>query len=403
MPFYYLGIFLIICFFALMESVGIDKRIKNLGLITSLSLMFITSAFRYETGVDWIVYLDMLEKIAPISAITTNVGRMKIFQQPDLGYDILTSIIKELGGGIQLVFFIMSAISSYFLYKSLRIYSRYPAITLVVYFCLIFFTLDMSGMRQGVALTIFLYATQFIEKKNFGKYLFFVVLATLFHWSSVLLIPLYPLVRKSYSTVFILFLVLISLIVFFLHIKWLSSVIIFILPYFTANAKLIEKMVVYTSDKSFTGGWDLNFTILFNVFSSLIILLLLLWRRRELETRFFYFRIFFNIYFFQLVLYFSISELSEIAERLRLFFLIANVILIPYLLLLFDRRIQRGLFTCFILIYSFINCRAYILERPATIAHHPYQNYVVYKTLGLESSGYRRLKEHYRIFAKNNR
>jgi len=338
-----------------------------------------------------------------ITAITTNIGAAKIFVQPDMGYDILTATIKYLGGGIQIVFFLMSTISFFFLFKAIKLYAALPSTTLLIYFSFIFFILDMSGMRQAVAVAICLYSVHFITDKKFNMYVLCVFLATLFHWSSILLLPLYWILGKRYNVFLVLSTVLISLTLFLLHVKWLSSVIIFLLPYLTANAKLIEKMVIYTSDKSFAGGWETNVTVLFNVFSSLVLLIILMWKKKVLGQKFRYFQVFFNLYFFQLVLYFSISELSEIAERLRLFFLVSNVILLPYLIVTITERRMKALMALCIILYCFANCRAYVLDRPATIAYHPYQNYLIYKGAGLESTGYIRLKEHYREFAKNNR
>ena len=50
----------------------------------------------------------------------------------------------------------------------------------------------MNALRQFTAMAIFLYASLFIYEKKFFKYIFYILLATMFHTSAILLIILYP-------------------------------------------------------------------------------------------------------------------------------------------------------------------------------------------------------------------
>ena len=55
----------------------------------------------------------------------------------------------------------------------------------------------MNLIRQTIAMCIWIYALNFIEKKNFWWYFFWCVIAIGFHTSAILLIPLYPILRNG--------------------------------------------------------------------------------------------------------------------------------------------------------------------------------------------------------------
>lgn len=55
----------------------------------------------------------------------------------------------------------------------------------------------MNGIRQALALCIWIYALKFIEQKKFWQYLFWCVISMGFHTSAMILIVLYPILRNG--------------------------------------------------------------------------------------------------------------------------------------------------------------------------------------------------------------
>lgn len=66
--------------------------------------------------------------------------------------------------------------------------------SLWIYICLFEYQYAFTRIRQGIAISFILLSIQFIKKRDFKKYLMFVLLATLFHRSAIFLLFLYPLV-----------------------------------------------------------------------------------------------------------------------------------------------------------------------------------------------------------------
>ena len=82
-------------------------------------------------------------------------------------------------------------------------------------------------------------------------------------------------------------------------------------------------------------------------------------------------------------------EISDFGVRFGLYFTIGLIICLPYINDFF-KKTSRVFIVCFIIFYSFINIRPYILEHRSVITYNPYQNYAIYKIFGLKSTGIHR-------------
>lgn len=74
--------------------------------------------------------------------------------------------------------------------------SPIPILSIILYILSYFWLHEYIQIRAGVATGIFLLATKDLSEGNTRKYFIKTFLAIMFHWSSIVLIPLYFLVRK---------------------------------------------------------------------------------------------------------------------------------------------------------------------------------------------------------------
>ncbi|WDF59113.1 EpsG family protein [Flavobacterium sp. KACC 22758] len=389
---FYLIIFLIIALFSILEVLNFDKQIsRSFSIIIILILLFI-AGLRYETGVDWRVYESMFETTVPINEITNSLGRELIFSSPDYGYCLLISLIKYFGGSIQTVFFIVSLLTYFFLYKAIVFFSNGKAISLLVYFAVLFFVLDMSGMRQSLALSIFFYSIKYVYSKNRFKFVFLVLFAGSFHWSAYLLLFMYFIIRRTFSSKSLIVLFCISLLVYVLNVKWLNIIIDKVSP-LMGDYAIATKLLFYSTYESSTLGRDLNLNTIVNIVFYIVTFFLIMYYRKDLEKSNKYFNIFLNIYICQIFTFFCMFEFIEMSERLRLYFMISNIIILPCLIYLFYLKAERILIFAYVFLFSFFSCKPYILNAETTISYHPYQNYIIYKGFNLNSTGEERLNK----------
>jgi len=99
-------------------------------------------------------------------------------------------------------FIILKLITSIIIYRFIQRYCSEE----YFFFAIAFFTVLLgyfmfidNPMRNVIAVAIFLYAIPCIEKNNFKKYLLITLLAATFHFSAIVLIPLYFILKKNYS------------------------------------------------------------------------------------------------------------------------------------------------------------------------------------------------------------
>lgn len=390
----YLFIFLLLFFFAFLEISNVSSKIcKVLYILIGFTFVFV-AGLRYETGVDWLAYQYYFDEIIPLNEAFYFNTFSNSFLKLDVGYSLLNSIVKMLGGNIQLVFFIMSLISTILLIKNLKYYSNHVLTGLFIYFPFFFFVFDMSGIRQGLAIQIVLFSVKYISAKNFRKFLLCILLATSIHWTAMILLPLYFFVNKRISVKYTISIFFISIIIFTLKIKWLGTILGDLVGPLNAFATLSNKLTVYTTNDVFSleRGWDL-FSV-YNFVRIALIIFVLHILKNKLSKSIPSFNILYNFILLELICIFCFFEFFEISERLRFYFAIAEVILLSNILFVLRNHIVRIFGLILLAGGIFLNAYPFLLQFPSTVAYHPYQNYMLYTIFDLKSDGYSRLQEH---------
>lgn len=153
--------------------------------IYAIYLWFISS-FRYQIGTDYDTYMKVYEFNNPD-------GAYLLLKEPTFGF--LVWSLNELGFSSQMFFLTYETILIIFLYVGIRWFAKNDRQVMLVLLCYTFFPRaywnSMNQIRQGVSIAILLFASRYIIEKDFIKYTFWIAVATLFHYSAVLFLPLY--------------------------------------------------------------------------------------------------------------------------------------------------------------------------------------------------------------------
>lgn len=158
-----------------------SRGVKYLSIGCAFLLLFLLSALRFDVGPDYETYVYIYKNIV--------VGSI------DITYDKyffggLSTLFSSLDRGYIFVFAVYSFLTLFFVFKV--ILERKIFLWGMIVFCFVGFYLDsFDRIRQVLAVVLFLYSIKFIEKRNPSKYFITIIVASFFHLSAIMLIPVY--------------------------------------------------------------------------------------------------------------------------------------------------------------------------------------------------------------------
>jgi transmembrane protein EpsG len=347
-------------------------------------LLFLTSGLRYETAVDWVNYQKNFESTIGIFDIFNGgFSFLNIINSGEPAFALLNSLIRAFTDNVQVLFFVISLISTTILFKSIEYFTerKYFFTSVFLYYVLIFWILDMSGIRQSIALSILFYAFKPLSENKLSRYLFLVFMAGMFHFSALIFIFGIFLTKKINRSV-ILTLFTIGMIFFVFRIRWMVPSIDSLYTLFSDNY-LYLRMWNYTIMDSVVGKERPIFIMLFvNSF----LYLFYFWGREKYTENGIRSTVFFNLYTLFMLVTFFFWEISDFGVRFGLYFSIGLIICLPYILQYFKKPLNIFVVSL-IVFYGFINIRPIILEYRSVISYNPYQNYIIYSVFDLKSTG----------------
>ena len=141
---------------------------------------FVVAAIRHEVGTDWPIYRDFYHWI--------NDGTDR-FSEP-----LFNFLNKVVGWGIddfRGLVVLVAFLSYFFLFKAVYEQSISVALSLLIFFISSSFFASMNQLRQAISMPIMLYAYRYVRDRKPLPYLFWCIVASCIHASSLVYIPLY--------------------------------------------------------------------------------------------------------------------------------------------------------------------------------------------------------------------
>lgn len=167
-------------------AVSSRVKVSSYGLILSLLPIFLFLALRYNYGNDYSSYIELFDEISAQGQLVYNADEWHV----EAGWFELNRLFSDIG------FFPMVMCLAFFnCYAFGRFVKRfvprnYYWVAIFIY-CFVpdNLLIQASAMRQGVAISLCLISIEFLLEKEFIKYVFIVLFASLFHTSAMVLIP----------------------------------------------------------------------------------------------------------------------------------------------------------------------------------------------------------------------
>lgn len=321
-----------------MKTNNSNKYINTIFFITSvvlLVLLSLVSGFRIlGEGPDYSNYVKLF----------TGTKTQQTFVEP--GFAIFRSINNEIFfSSITTVYFIAAIISLFILFYSFTQVSKHYFLALLFYIPTFYLLHPYTQIRVAVAISIFFLSIKDIRNDDFKNYFFKILLAFMFHYSSIMMFFCWLYIKISKS------------VKFYVVIPIIGFVIAIVGRYIKVDAfEFITKIqLIFNINKS---GNISDFMSVFNLkYLSMLILLLILSKILIFSNNH-YLLVLFKIYSFGLCFYYYLNPLSLPVISVRFAEYYTTVIVLLLAEASFNNKVkQKSFFLCcsifFILFYFY--------------------------------------------------
>ena len=305
-------------------------------------------AVRYDFGNDYMPYMLMHKELQNMSIFNSHY---------EFGWIILNKFVYNF-------YLLVSVLSIFNCYVYFRFINRYVPLqfwwlaVFIYVFNTNFMLIQASAMRQTVAILVFIYSIKYIINRNFGKYFIACLIASAFHSSAILLLPVYWIGSLGLKSKFRKVIIVCAFISLYISGHYL-------LPVLRDISFLI-----------FNGRYDHFFlekseSFLLNACVYTIVLILLLSLDRKLPK---YIKIFNRISILALF-FFPISSIFPMAARVGYYFFPATLVTYPYIAKSFEVKLYGKIFV--VCLISIIIIRFFSIVTSDIWRDH----FIVYKTI----------------------
>lgn len=297
------------------EKVRVFVRIALILLLSAFAVFFRAGADRLE----YINFYDVDSHYYKFEDILYWLSLESIEMEP--GFVLLTKIIQILGIGSTGFIFLITVLINTLAVSSLYRF-KYPFLVIFLFLSSLTFAQESNLLRQMLAVMIGFYAIQFIEERNWKKYLLYVFIAFTIHKTALLLligVPFIFIKEKHHKTVFIVMLAV-----------WIIS-LGFVFGFF----KSFDYLSIYFEDTRYNtyadegtsvGAHEARFDLIYNALTGFLFLCLFVFSKNKPP------KIVFPSYYILGCSFLNMTFGGQFVSRLALYFIPMFCAYTPYLL-----------------------------------------------------------------------
>lgn len=352
---------ILLILFSLFSTLEVLKvRINKMILHLLLIILFLLDLFRYGVGADYFGYRDIYKNTYPLS----NFEFLKM-HHGEPGYLFFSSLFKSFNISFEYFNMAFSLIIIYIFYKIIVKKTNHPFTSLLVFYSLFFITYPFNAIRQAFTISIFLYyIVDLIILQKMTKFYLVVILCSLFHYSSLILLIL-PMLLK-------------------LKLDLYNAVIIFLLVVLFPLFGIWDKIIASIFSLNISNYLNDGFSIYALLTRLLFAIPIVIWGIYSLKKEDLTNLIYFKIYLLGIFIYLSFSSSAILASRLTIYMKSLEIFLIPVVIFSFSRlkgRLLIYLPIFFLLILMFYKCIYSQISNSTNLTNTSFLKYPYYTIL----------------------
>lgn len=323
-----------------------------------ICVFFLLSSLRWETGTDWDTYHEYYQYF---KHVTISEGWL------EPGYTFLSTFVKNIFDNYSVLLCIMAVIIYTLKYRVIYDYSPLPLVSLFAW--LTISLADIFPTRQFIALAITFYSVRNIIEQKKITFVALVILASLFHASSMIFIFAYYVFYRKFDRMILVIMIVASYAIS-LFAESIISNTLSVMPF------IQDRINVYMEDSENTFGSvysvkDIIFRGFVNKLIIFIPIFTLMWSSVKQD------RILngiVNLIIFGTILSVLVTTISPALARIGMYYDVnMQILLFPYFLILCRNQFDR--------VIVFFVMSLYFLYRFYGVILNYYDLYIPYKSI----------------------
>lgn len=307
---FYIVIFLVLLCLSYCEYKG--KKFKYLSLETLFVIITVITIFRYGQGTDYFAYEDIYAKTPALTAVSTIGEIFSSNGDVEFGYVFLIAIFKTLRLNFEAFCGFSGIITMMLFYRFIKKNAKLPITAFSIFYVFYYLVYVLSGMRQGLAMAIFVgIGIELYKRKKYKEFILLVLVTAAIHVSVLVTLVVFVLDKLGDNYKFYSILAILAILIIYFN---FDVAIINLMPDF-----LSEKLSMYITDGR------ASMISFINRFTVLALILFYSFGDKEDKDLV----LFKKLYIFSFILYVLTMKSMTISTRMTLYFKIFEIILIP--------------------------------------------------------------------------
>ncbi len=314
MLFYYY-IYLLILLFYLIKN----KHTSSIYYIYCCIILFLIAAFRNaDIDRDYQGYIFYYNNV---------VNELPVLIEPT--FILISKIVNRLADNSLYLFVIYSLFGVILKFYAINRLTRYRLLSVLIYYSGFYLLYEMTQIRVGVAAGLLLLCIKPIKDKNIYSFMVLAIIAFLFHYSAIVIFPLYFLNGEKLNNKLYLLSIPAAYCIYYSNIQIFTFLDLIQMPL------IQDKYSIYREAASLDNTINLfNYVLL----SRCMLAFLFLWKWKLLAKTNIYSVILIKIYLIAIFIYIAFADTPGISSRISELLMVVEIILIPFLLIMIKQK-----------------------------------------------------------------
>lgn len=313
---FYILVFLVLSYLSYCEFKGKTYRIFSFNMV--FAFVTFLAVIRYGQGTDYFGYMYNYYMTPPLKSFTSVFG---LDVHGEIGFTFIYSIFRTFNIRFEFFVGLIGLLTMLLIYRFIKKYSKLPITSLTMFYVLYYLVYVFSGIRQGLAIAIFVgIGIDLYKSKKYKEFIFLVLLTATIHSSIIITLLVFAVDKVKLSYKFYGALTIIALLIMVTN---LDMTLINLLPGFLSNKIL-----------SYWGDGGISILAFANRAVFLFLILFYSFGKSESEDMLF----FKKLYILSFLLYILTIKSMTISSRISLYFKVFEIVLVPNIAMMLAKQ-----------------------------------------------------------------